>query len=369
MAEFNALFACKLIGALVLYLILPITTLTYYRSRRPRRVAEIERTFSILKVDPDYKRAYDTERPGYYLCAVAYASAVLGLGLTVLLFSDEIGLAKQFVPGAADVGGMRFPKAGSLLVMAMAFLGAYLWGLQHVFRRYVLNDLTPSVYYTLSMRMILAAMTALVLFNASAALAGSDGSAPGGVTADIWPSLAFLVGMFPQRGLRWLTDRLPILSSAKDPSAREAPLETIEGIETHDVLRLEELGIDTCYDLATADFVPLALKTPYSARQLIDYIMQAKACVCFGDAMKDLRRHGIRTIADVESLSPEAIDALAKETSATKYGLEQARHFVKTNPEIRRLRDAGQLLSRFWGDDSDPPAPSEHDARADSKDR
>jgi predicted RecB family nuclease len=55
-----------------------------------------------------------------------------------------------------------------------------------------------------------------------------------------------------------------------------APLGMVEGIENHDRLRLEELGIDTCYDLATADFVPLVLRMPYSALQLIDWILQAK---------------------------------------------------------------------------------------------
>jgi hypothetical protein len=50
----------------------------------------------------------------------------------------------------------------------------------------------------------------------------------------------------------------------------------VEGIDNHDSLRLAELGIDTCYDLATADFVPLVLRMPYSALQLIDWILQAK---------------------------------------------------------------------------------------------
>ena len=36
-------------------------------------------------------------------------------------------------------------------------------------------------------------------------------------------------------------------------------------------------------------FVPLTLKTPYSTRQLIDCILQAKACVYFGEDVKDLR--------------------------------------------------------------------------------
>lgn len=350
----------KLIGAFVLYLFLPLTALTYYFSRRPRREAEVNRILSILTIDYTYSHAYETEKLSYYLWAVAYASVVFCVGLTLLFFSNEIGVlelpqvqlgnVEVLQQGSTEVPQQRsvgFPQKGSRLMLAMAFLGAYLWGLQHVFRRYALNDLTPSVYYDLSMRMILAAITALVIYNAYAALAG-DAPAQGGITANIWPSLAFLIGMFPQRGLRWLTDRLPMLSPAKNFSVQEAPLEMIEGMESHDILRLAELGIDSCYDLATADFVPLTLKTPYSARQLIDCILQAKACVYFGESVKDLRRHGIRTIIDLEPLTPLDIEGLAKETSVTKYALQRAQQSVKTDPEIARLREVGQLLGKFW---------------------
>jgi hypothetical protein len=123
----------------------------------------------------------------------------------------------------------------------------------------------------------------------------------------------------------------------------------IEGIETHDVLRMEELGVDTCYDLATADFVPLLLKTPYSGRQLIDWILQAKLCVYFGENVKELRRYGIRTLIDLEALSPEEIETLPHDTSVTTNVLTRAIASVRNNPEIARLREVGQLLGMFWG--------------------
>jgi hypothetical protein len=244
-----------------------------------------------------------------------------------------------------------FPQLGSRLVVGMAFLGAYLWGLQYVLRRYLLNDLRPSVYYGLSLRLILAAITALVLYNAYAAFSGGDtsgGTSGGTLTSNIWPALAFLIGTFPQRGLRLLTDRLPMLAPETD-AVRKAPLEMVEGIEGHDSLRLEELGIDTCYDLATADFVPLMLKSPYSARQLIDWILQAKLCVYFGDAVKNLRQQGFRTVIDLEHLTQQEIEALAAETALTKSALEHAQQSVKhESAELERLREAGRVLSTFW---------------------
>jgi hypothetical protein len=358
MNEGHVTMLAKLIGVAVLYLFIPLSALTYYFFRRQRRTAEVERAFAVLNIDLGYRQVYREETVGSYtLWAVAYASLVSCIGLTLLFLGSDIGLAE--LP-SVPLGSMEFPRQGSRLVLGMAFLGAYLWGLQYIFRRYSLTDLTPSVYYDLSMRMIFAAITALVIYNAFEALAGGsepqgEAAASGGISLSIWPVLAFFIGMFPQRGLRWLSDRLPIFSPGTTSATRPAPLELIEGIELHDTLRLEELGIDTCYDLATADFVPLVLKTPYSARQLIDWILQAKLCVYFGETVKDLRQHGIRAIIDLEPLTDEDIVALSAESSATKSALERARESVRDNLEIRRLRLAGELLGRFWHDEDNPP--------------
>jgi hypothetical protein len=355
--QMSSINASKVIVLMVLYLFLPLTALTYYVFRRRRRAYEVERIFTILRVDPAYQRVYDDENAGrYYLWPVVYASVVASLGLMLLFLGPELGMDEfprvQFATKTVtDTESAGFPQRGSRLVVGMAFLGAYLWGLQYVLRRYLLNDLRPSVYYGLSLRLILAASTALVLYNAYAALAGVDtsgGVSGGTMTSNIWPALAFLIGTFPQRGLRWLTDRLPMLAPETE-AVRRAPLEMVEGIETHDSLRLEELGIDTCYDLATADFVPLILKTPYSARQLIDWILQAKLCVYFGDAVKNLRQQGFRTVVDLAHLTPKEIEALAAETALTKSALEHAQQSVTHEAaELERLREAGRVLGTFW---------------------
>jgi hypothetical protein len=354
MITFANIIVLKLLGVTVLCLALPLIALTYYCFRRHRREAEIKRIFSILKMNQnsDYGTAYEPEKLADDLLSIAYTFAVSYVGLTVLFLGGDMGFSEA-VSHTVEIGTAEFPHEGSRLVFGMAFLGAYVWGLQNVFRRYSLNDLIPSVYYGLSTRMIFASSIALVVFNAYTALSGNGDSGEGGITSNIWPALAFLIGMFPQNGLRWLTDRLPMLSQETHPSVRKMPLEMIEGIEAHDVLRLEELGIDTCHDLANIDFVPLVLKTPYSARQLIDWILQAKLCIYFGDAVKDLRQHGIRTLLDLEPLREDQIAGLASGTTLTQIGLEQAQEQVKKNNEIKRLCEIGKLLGRFWESDQE----------------
>jgi hypothetical protein len=344
--------AFKLFVAIVLYLFLPLSALTYYVSTRQRRIIEVERVLAILSVEPSYAKAYLPDQVPTYVWAVGYASVISWIGLVLLFFSREIGLPDGEFP-TVTLADVEFPQKGSRVVFAMAFLGAYLSGLQHVYRRYSAGDLSATLYFGFSMRVVFAAVVAVVLYNAFAALSGGGGSNVG-ITANIWPALAFLIGIFPQRGMRYLSDKVPMLSQANDPTVRPAPLEMIEGIESHDVLRLEEIGIDTCYDLATADFVPLLLKTPYSARQLIDWILQAKLCVYFGDGVKELRRFGIRTLVDLEALTPEEIDTLPQETSVTSTVLIRAVVATRTSPEIGRLREAGTLLGMFWGRPEQP---------------
>jgi hypothetical protein len=346
--------AFKLFVAIVFYLFLPLTALTYYFSRRQRRVIEVDRMLAILNVEPSYAKAYVPDTFSTYMWAVGYASIISCVGLALLFFSREIGLSNGEFPTVA-LNDVEFPQKGSRIVFAMAFLGVYLSGLQHIYRRYAASDLSPTLYYGFSMRIIFAAVVAMVVYNAFSALSGGEGSGSG-ITANIWPALAFLIGIFPQRGMRYLSDKVPMLSQATDPSVRPAPLEMIEGIESHDILRLEELGVDSCYDLAAADFVPLLLRTPYSGRQLIDWILQAKLCVYFGEGVKELRQFGIRTLVDLETLTPEELATLPQDTSVTATVLARAIGSCRTSPEIARLREVGQMLGMFWGRPESPAA-------------
>jgi hypothetical protein len=125
----------------------------------------------------------------------------------------------------------------------------------------------------------------------------------------------------------------------------------IEGMTSYDVFRFEELGIDTCYDMANADFVPLLLKTSYSARELIDWLLQAKLCVRFGDATAELRLRGIRTITDFASLEEDQLEILAKETSLMLPNLRQAAQFTVSDTNIDRLERAAELLGHYWEGD------------------
>ncbi len=340
-------------AAIVFSLFLPLIAYSYFFFRHERRKTEVDRIFEKLGLpeESDYAQMFRDVRSGPYFCLAAGISWAISLiGLMILFVGEAIGI------GSIGRGNESFPVEGSRLVFGMAFLGAYFWGLQYVFRRYVANDLIPGVFYSLGIRMLLAATLALLIFNAFPSFPDQITSAsagapikpdPAGADAKIWPALAFLLGAFPQRGLQWLIARIPVFSTEADPSVRPLPLDMIEGVQTYDRMRLEEIGIESCHDLATADFIPLVLKTSYGARELTDWILQAKLCVYCGQAVKDLRQHGIRTILDLKDIKDEEILELAKKTSANDFSLKRAKEFANEDSEIERLQVVAGRLSRY----------------------
>ena len=362
----DADFWIKVAALVVIYLFLPLSAATYFWFRRHRHARKVHRILRLLDVDERDRLIYVERGMGWHLAlAIVYSTAVSVVGLAALMFSKWIEEKLAFVPGG-------FPADDSLLMLGMAFLGAYLWGVQYVLRRYITNDLEPAVFYGLSLRMLLAGALAVVIFNGYEVLAGNgpEGADAGGVVDTMWPAVAFVLGMFPQRGLSWLRDRIPMLAPQTHPSVRKLGLDIVEGVSVHDRLRLEEYGLDNCFDLATVDFVPLAISTPYSARTLIDWIMQAKLCVYCGEAVSDLRQVGIRTIADLEDMPADEIDTLANETSVTKASLMRAKRHVEQDAETRRLREIAFRLGVFAGESllvsGEGQARPGHDADADA---
>jgi hypothetical protein len=361
-------FIPRILWIVLLYEFLPVTALSFHQFARARRRLEVERLMRKLGISANQREAYFQERSGvHFSIAVGFASTVTAAGLTMLAFGDrlpelvpQILLAEGSETGG-DGGALRFPRAGSELIMSMGFLGAYVWGLLALARRYFVSDLHPGLYYGLATRMLVAAIVSLVIYNASQALTGTDtATAGGGITAMIWPALAFTIGAFPQRGVQWLTNRL--LISREDAALRRAaPLGMIEGMTPYDQMRLEEEDIDSCYDLASADLVPLVLRTPYSARTIHEWILQAKLCSFFAEGVQDLRRQGIRMLTDLDGLDDGAVATLAKETSLTEGALKRARAEC-SKQELGLMAEVVFTLGQFVDrPDADPSAPSHLD--------
>lgn len=369
MEDFTLIYRVLVIGVLAGFL--PLSAITYYTYRLGQRKLEIRRILRILDITSDYKNIYtcDIGRK-HYAVSVLFAMSITILCLSSLFLSVELGLGEvpnlflgsSFVDyrgNPANLNLLQQYQQGALMAFGVGFLGAYLWGLQSIIRRYSMNDLLPVAYFRFGLRMIFSSVIAILIYHALGGFSGDYAGPNTGNELFIPTSdgllllLVFLVGMFPQRGVRWITSKINFSAYDQHPSVEPLPLDMIEGMTSYDKDRLEEMGIDSCYDLATADFIPLLLRTPYGSRELINWLLQAKLCVRFGAAVEELRKQGFRTIADLEGLDDAYLEQLSKDSSLNLSSLQRATHATQSDHNITRLKRAAESLGKYWEGEPD----------------
>lgn len=349
--QFSAPIVYRVAVVVVLMLFIPFTAVSFYVVRRDVRRRQLREDCRALGLDYEhYYHIYKREtRESHFLYAVSFTSVVTLLGLTAVMLGMELGLNEKpnlLLLGAfesANPEAIEAYQTGTLLFFGMAFLGAYLWGLQHILHRYYTSDLVPAVYYGLGTRMIFAAIIALMIYHMLPDIA-DPGTAETGIGSSFLPALAFMIGIFPQRALQYLTDRLNAVLSPVQRRARELPLELVQGISVNDRLRLAEEGIESCFDLANAEFVQLLFTTPYQPLELIDWQLQARLVLYFGPTAEEMRDHGVRTITDLKLLDDAAAVELAEKTSATKATVEMARRRAREDGSVEFLESLRRTL-------------------------
>lgn len=337
----------RLILIVILMLFIPFTAMSFYFVRRDVRRRELRENCRALGLDYEhYYHIYKREtREAHFLYAVCFTSVITMLGLTAILLGKELKLdegANLLLMGVFtgdEPQAVEDSQTGPLLFFGMAFLGAYLWGLQNILQRYFTNDLVPGVYYGLGTRMIFAAIIALIIFHLLPD-AGDEESIGSGML----PALAFLIGMFPQRALQYMTEKVNVLSSPSDIQNRELPLELIQGISVSDKLRLKEEGVESCYDLANSDFVQLLFTTPFQPLELVDWQLQSRLVVFFGDSVDDLRKHGVRTITELKMIDEHTAQELVEKTHVTKMAIDIARRRAADDHGIEFLESLRKPL-------------------------
>ena len=151
---------------------------------------------------------------------------------------------------------------GTMLVFA--FMGAYVFNLQALVRRYYQLDLRPSAYTSALVRTITAVIMARVLYEV-----------PSLRSAEV----AFIAGVFPIAALESVRSTVfrvlratHISSGALDD---QYPLSELQGMNVWYEERLREEGIEDMEDLVTAPIVDILLHTRVPAHRLVDWIDQA----------------------------------------------------------------------------------------------
>ena len=189
-----------------------------------------------------------------------------------------------------------------------AFIGAYFFTLQMLFRRYVRRDLRSSAYVAVSLRIILAVIGIWVLVEAMAMAPSSWFVAGQQKTQTVEKSLlvlGFVVGVFPRVAWQVVQASIKRVCSLAVPSLQtQLPLSDLDGLTVWHEARLEEEDVENIPNMATADLVDLLINTRFPPDRIIDWVDQAILYTHLGPpsntsntpALRELlRAHGIRT--------------------------------------------------------------------------
>lgn len=187
--------------------------------------------------------------------------------------------AASTLPAAAEQARQLGPIATPL---NFAFLDAYFFGLQALFRRCVWPDLGPNAFLAFSHRIILSAIgiwVIVVCFEVcgegatQAVFSAASLSKAQGLLV-----VAFTVGVFPRTLWQIITAALTkltyVMLAVPSVEARQ-PLDHLDGLTIWHESRLEIEDIENVPNMASADMVDLVLHTQTPAERLVDRIDQA----------------------------------------------------------------------------------------------
>jgi len=337
-------------GIFILVSFFPLSVFSYRVFRLQRKKEEFEKirdrliekgiedpnTFSIM--DEKY-RLWD------YFLPLLFVAVFSVLGFYVL-FNNRGALLLSGVELIENAATGQL-KVGSMVAIGMAFLGAYVWSIQYIFRRLTTIDLPPGAFYSVGIRMVFATFVALVFFHFSLALPDKIAFVPipDKFLMSMTPVIAFIIGIFPQRALNYMTEYFKFSASKTEKRADELALDMLEGITVFHKVRLSEMGIDNVQNLVKASLVELILKTPFKPRQLIDWMTQGMLCLQFKSDVKKLRGAGVRTILGFKVVGDlDKLDAVAEITKLDRNRLEIVYQIIKDSPAIDRLTKAKDCL-------------------------
>lgn len=233
------------------------------------------------------------------------------------------------------------PEQGAVF---FAFLGAYAFSIQMLFRRYVRRDLRGSAYAAVCLRILVAVIGTWV------AVLIVPRSGPDTTNSLV---LGFLIGIFPPIVWQLLrqfvktlirTDPLPQIET-------QFPISELDGLNLWHQSRLEEEDIENVHSMATADLVDLMLNTRFPPDRIIDWVDQAilyshlgpKKAQQESPLRKKLEQVGIRTASAL-------VYAHGKQAEHGELDGQQMQVLVdslSTNPNLRLVQEWRSLPISF----------------------
>ena len=293
----------RIILILVICGFIPFTAASFFMVVIPQKEREFKKSITEMGISTS-RTIRDSYSISRYIIPVLFAFLIFFGFIVAFAVGGNGGgefVDNVFLSGPFYGENNQAVMSQSFSVLAWAFAGGFLYAAYNIIRRLRALDLAPGVYYSAGIRILLASAVALIF----SFFAGEESvSNPNGVNdlltlKSSLPIVSFLAGIFPQRILNYLIERFRDFFANESVTERSLGLYNVEGISIYHKERLEEIGIDNAQNLATASLTQLIAETPYDARQLLDWIGQAKLICYVKDDIHRLRAIGIRSVFDL----------------------------------------------------------------------
>lgn len=328
---------------LLLAMIVPAITLFYVRTMRPRKEERLWK--SVPKNEENKKKVNQcldkTFKMSHYAGSMTLLSIVIMLGGMIILLlkpmaiSDIMsgnGYGVDFRKGAnflmlgsymhyyidGNIQDHMRVLVGTLTAFQFGFLGAYTYFITHLVRSYFTFDLSPNIYISCTVRIMMGAVLSLIMsFVFISGQFGEDitNAAPAAVQSAMQdnvqtvsdspestnanneaqtglvitsyyyylPVLSFFIGFFPARGLLLIERTAGSLLHLLPINYNSTSLTKLTGMSYQHEARLNREGFDNVENFVDADVLNLAIYTGFSYKQLCDWRSQAKLISCLGD--------------------------------------------------------------------------------------
>jgi tetratricopeptide (TPR) repeat protein len=291
----------------------PLSAIAFARLEAPLLIEQLERDTRLLGAPERMQAAasHSARRWSNSSYAIHYCPAMVATALGLGLFFLDNKL------------NHRLLDINTLQAMRYGFLGAYVYCLGLVYRRYTTLDLQPHVYLHCAASLIAGIVFNYVAFEAISSLTASTATPvpsvtpPGATPVTSVPSvpkltglgetaaaiLAFSLGYFPNLAVRWFSRLSRTSLGERQRRSDELPLALVDGISVLHEARLRDEGIDNLQNLATANIRDLVASTPFSAQEVVEWIDQAVLYLYLDPSqIESFRRAGVRSVTDFGDL-------------------------------------------------------------------
>ncbi|HJS88311.1 MAG TPA: hypothetical protein VJ779_22920 [Acetobacteraceae bacterium] len=355
-------------GCLLMALFVPMLCLIAVRLKSSRKQAKLNSAISLYNLQEDhYYKVYQSRQPPSrsQSCFPIVVISLLNVYFSmIMIYTPPVLAPPEFLSNFFLLGsryGVPYdPDIARYMlqtfdVICFSYLGWYVWTVSTIFSRIMTMELVAATYYSILTRLVISVCVAVALRHMQSALGLLDAgeAAHPHFTAE---AVGFGIGLFPLAALTVITRQLRRMLLGDAGRAEELSLELIQGISPFRNLRLYEVGLDNCENLAAANAVSLFLSSNLSLPEVIDWIGQAQLLVLVGpENFATLQKNGYRTSIDFQRACGScARSRLAELLGYTDAQLLDLQDGLKTDPNFERLTQLRERLRSAQGRSRQP---------------